>query len=517
LYPYSFRFTTIDPYNFRRPYVIDHSPNGTNASLSTNISITFNEPIYTPSLEDSIQISPYIDAEISLVDDRKIIINPVENLSYITEYYVSINTQIVNMINRSMKFPFNFSFTTESDTIPPYVIDHYPTGNVELHPDLKTISIIFSEPVDRITVQDRFKVSPNIIGNYSWLNDDRSMNYEISQLLLYNSSYIVTIEPGYLDKWDNPSIEEFNFSFVTVVDNGTPSNGKPNETDKSPPFIIDYFPSIKDMVPVEIDWLIITFNEQVNQTSVEDRFKIKPTTKGKIFWTNNNMTLNYLFSENLLYSTNYTIQLLPGFSDLAGNQNLEPFEFWFRTIKGFSQFNIIDYSPNGGNVSIDSNINITFNRVPDFDSVVNAFNIEPRINGTFSLKYTTITFDPDSELDYNTTYSVTLENTANDKNHISLNRTLNWYFTTQRLINNTNDTNPEQNNNTGNDTDDSQSENDALDYLLVFGIVIIIVVIVIIFLIFLFSRKNRKKDITTTDDEENKITKKEKQIPKQKD
>jgi parallel beta-helix repeat protein len=342
-YPYRFRFTTIDPYNFRRPKVVEHFPNSTNASISTNISITFNEPIHLPSLEDAISITPDINAEITLVNDIRIVIYPAENLSYKTTYLVSIGTKIVNLINRSMKFPYNFSFTTEPDRTPPYVVDHYPTGKVKVPVELRTITIIFSEPVDHITVQDRFETEPSITGNYTWMNDNRSFNFEISELLIYNQTYNITLETGFTDILNNPSPHSFNFSFGTVM--GNKSNGKPdgtNDTDKIPPYVKEYFPTSKELIPVDIEYLIITFNEQVNRTSIEERFRISPLTMGNITWTNNNMTFQYHFSNELLFSTNYTIQLLPGYMDLVGNQNLEQFEFSFRTITGISPFQIIE-------------------------------------------------------------------------------------------------------------------------------------------------------------------------------
>jgi hypothetical protein len=519
-YPYKFRFTTIDPYNYRRPFVLKYTPNGTNVSLTSIINITFNEPIHTPSLENAITIMPFISADINLVNDRHIIISPYENLTFDTVYNVSVSTQIVNLINRSLKVPFNFSFKTESDTYPPFVLDHYPSGLVKVPLDLDNISIIFNEPVDRISVQERFNVSPRISGNYSWLDDNRSFNYEISEELIQNTTYNINLDSGFMDLFENPSVTNFTFSIRSIMFNESIDDpDDPDETDKSPPYVVEHFPSSQTLIPVDLKQLIITFNESVNITSVEERFKISPPVMGSFVWRNNNKTLQYQLLTSLLYSTNYSVKLLPGYMDRVGNQNLEQFEFWFKTIQGISPFEIIDFSPKGNNNTIDSEIMITFNKKPDYDAIVKAFRFKPSINGTMSLEDTTFVFRPDYNLSYNTTYFVTIGKYAKDINGVRLNSTFTWNFTT--IFKGGNDTDPPgpgpipgPNNNTGNETDDSDSAKDGLDYLLVFGIVIVAVIVVIIILIILLSRIKRKKDTTTTDDERSITIKKPKQKPK---
>lgn len=92
---------------------------------------------------------------------------------------------------------------------------------------------------------------------------------------------------------------------------------------------------------------------------------------------------------------------------------------------------IEDYSPKGNNVSIFSNISITFNRLMNQTSCERAFSITPLLEGEFDWDYNILTFNPITPLDFNTTYIVTVATTATSVEGHSLNTQTHWNFTTE--------------------------------------------------------------------------------------
>ena len=71
-------------------------------------------------------------------------------------------------------------------------------------------------------------------------------------------------------------------------------------------------------------------------------------------------------------------------------------------------------SPTGSSVSVDSSITIDFSESMDTTSAENAFSISPTVPGSFSWTGDTMTFDPTTNLAYNTEYTVTIDGTARD-------------------------------------------------------------------------------------------------------
>jgi parallel beta-helix repeat protein len=493
LFPFSFQFTTEDPLIIRHPKVVDYFPVGNTVPINSTINITFSEPMHQSSVENATSIYPVVQTNIYWQNNMTITIDPVENLSFNTNYTINIGTEAMNLIGNSMKSAFNFSFITESDHYSPYVIDHFPSGKALVPIDIEMIIVVFNEPMNSSSVEQRFDITPDINGNFEWPDENRTMYYNLDSDLQYNTTYTVKISKGAEDLSSNPTIEIFQFGFTTVqnktIDNNT------NETDLEPPYVIDRYPMSEVLIPVEIKMLILLFSEPVNTSSVEERFMITPPTKGTYVWKNENKTLEYQFSSFLLYNTNYTVQLLPGYMDIAGNPNLDLYDFAFKTIPGISHFIILDYFPKGSNVSVDSEIIIIFNKQPDCNSVENSFNIDPLINGTFKCKETTFIFKPDQNLSYNSTYIVLINNSAKDINGIFLNYSVKWEFSTQIYIDN--GKKPDNNKTNGQNTTDNgpDSKDEADSKMNIFEIIIIIsIIVIILIIIILILVKGKKKE-----------------------
>ncbi|MCL0098945.1 Ig-like domain-containing protein, partial [Dehalococcoidia bacterium] len=81
-------------------------------------------------------------------------------------------------------------------------------------------------------------------------------------------------------------------------------------------------------------------------------------------------------------------------------------------------------------VLIDTNIEVTFSEAMDTGSAEGAFSISPDVSGVFSWLDNTMTFNPDENLAYNTTYTVTIGTGAMDLAGNPMAVAHSWSFTT---------------------------------------------------------------------------------------
>jgi len=94
--------------------------------------------------------------------------------------------------------------------------------------------------------------------------------------------------------------------------------------------------------------------------------------------------------------------------------------------------NVTSHSPTGTSVSVSTNIVLTFNKSMSQTTVQNNFSIDPSVSGSNSWtdNYKTLTFNPNSNLNYNTPYTVTICRNATDISDNVMLDNCTWSFTT---------------------------------------------------------------------------------------
>lgn len=94
---------------------------------------------------------------------------------------------------------------------------------------------------------------------------------------------------------------------------------------------------------------------------------------------------------------------------------------------------IIEKTPTGTNISVNTNITITFSEFMLLSAVEDAFYIFPKIKGEFNWNGTMMIFNPASNLSHNIQYTITINSTATDLAGNSIGDTYSWNFTTVEL------------------------------------------------------------------------------------
>ncbi|RJS68020.1 hypothetical protein CW696_09545, partial [ANME-2 cluster archaeon] len=96
---------------------------------------------------------------------------------------------------------------------------------------------------------------------------------------------------------------------------------------------------------------------------------------------------------------------------------------------------VTGHTPTDGetDVSISTDITVTFSDAMNQTSAQDAFSIDPDVDGLFDWDDDTMTFTPDDDLEYNTTYEVTIKTEAESSGGANLAEESKWKFTTESL------------------------------------------------------------------------------------
>jgi parallel beta-helix repeat protein len=418
---YSWQFTTEMMENPSPPTVIDNSPIGDDVPVDTTITITFSESMNTGSVEGAFAISPSVDGTFDW-NNAKFIFIPNNDLEYNTQYSLTMSTTAKDLQNEFLSSKFSWQFTTETVTIdptPPTIIAHSPTGtNVPV--DTK-ISLTFSELMDTSSVEEAFSIQPSVLGAFSWSN--AKLIFTPAQDLKYKMQYTIIMATSAKDLSNEYLESKFTWQFTTT------SKTKPDPS--TPPTIIDNSPIGKD-IPVDTE-ITLTFSELMATASVEDAFSISPTIIGAFAWTGEKL----IFTPEITldYNTKYTVSIGTAAKDLEDEFLERKFSWTFTTVSEIiedplSPPTIIDNSPTGSKVSVESKIKVTFNEPMDTMSAESAFSISPSIDGVFNWANNKMIFSPNEALDFDATYTIIINTKAKDLENLNLESIFTWQFTT---------------------------------------------------------------------------------------
>jgi hypothetical protein len=418
---FSWQFTTVATKTPTPPTVIDKSPIGDNAPVDTKIQITFSELMNAASVESAYSISPSVEGTITW-SDATFIFTPNNDLEYNTRYSLSLGTEAKDLEDEYLenKVEWQFKTTIEVyDPTPPTIIAHSPTGtNVPV--DTK-ISLTFSELMNTDSVEGAFSMQPSILGAFSWSNTQ--LIFTPNQDLKYKMRYTIIIATSAKDLSNEYLESKFTWQFTTT------SKTKPDPS--TPPTIIDNSPTGKD-IPVDTE-ITVTFSELMVTESVEGAFSISPTVAGAFAWTGEKLTFTPEIT--LDYDTKYTVSIGTAAKDLEDEFLEREFSWTFTTVSEIiedplSPPTIIDNSPTGSKVSVESKIKVTFNEPMDTMSAESAFSISPSIDGVFNWANNKMIFSPNEALDFDATYTIIINTKAKDLENLNLESIFTWQFTT---------------------------------------------------------------------------------------
>ncbi|MDM8525140.1 Ig-like domain-containing protein [Desulfococcaceae bacterium HSG8] len=231
---YTWSFTTIpDP----APFVTGTTPTSDASGIATDITVTaaFSEEIAASGInKDTFTVRSGSDSITGTVtySDGTAAFKPEAELGYDTLCTATITAGVKDLAGNPMETDHVWSFTTKSDTDPPFIIPPTspPDGATGVSVELKEIRAEFSEEVKASTLNsDTFKLhdgAGDISGSVNY--DNLAAVFEPSEQLQHETVYTVRITTGVEDIAGNTLEDEYTWSFTTGAECSEAAKGDIN-------------------------------------------------------------------------------------------------------------------------------------------------------------------------------------------------------------------------------------------------------------------------------------------------
>ena len=179
----------------------------------------------------------------------------------------------------------------------------------------------------------------------------------------------------------------------------------------------------------------IAFSRAMNTTSVEKYFSVTPRQSGFISWREDNREL--VFSPDTAFAehTDYMVQIADSAQSASGAFLNSAFALHFTTADSHDYPQVVSYFPAEDSVFTNTHVEIHFSQWMKAQQGAEAFRIDPPVDGTLEWQSnnTTLVFRPDTLLENDTHYTVSLLPVLENKYSVSLQDTFRFTIKTRKF------------------------------------------------------------------------------------
>ncbi len=434
-------FTTRSALDDIRPTVISTIPadEDIDIALNTKVSAVFSEAINPLTINDetfTLKDGTAVIEGSAFMTGNTVIFDPENDLTPETEYTTTITNTVTDLAGNAMEEDFVWKFTTGLyiDNLPPAIISTIPLDEATDVAVGTDISAEFSEAMNGLTINgltflvvDEMLAPVSGVINYDPLTKTATFNPDND--LDLDTEYTVTITTGVENITGTAMEMDYIWTFTT---------------DDSP-FIISTIP-LNNAMNVSTGTDISTeFSEAMNGLTITDlTFMVKDSAlapvSGVINYDALTKTATFNPDNNLDLDTEYTVTITTGVENITGTP-MEMDYIWTFTTDAAP--NVVSTIPlnNAINVSTDTDISAEFSEamngvtITDLTFLVVDEMLAP-VEGVINYDAITkiATFNPDSDLLFDTEYTVTITTGVTDLAGNAMGGDFVWTFTTASEI-----------------------------------------------------------------------------------
>jgi len=299
------------------------APEAIGIDTTSPITVIFNRPIVPlvlstdmTNLPNPLTLVPNIAGTGEWVNTSIYTFTPDEPLIGGTVYSAIVDPSLIATDGAVMQDDgYSWTFTTET----PYITEFTPR-NIENSYTLDTpIRVTFNQPMDTVSVEDAFRLTNtnmdvDVVGTFEWNEDETTMRFTPDFGLAIDSFYSFQILETARGKNSTATLDFFDAGFSTIPF----------------PRIIETFPNDGTPNASPYSGFEIFFASPMDIESLEDKFIITPEPE-RINTYYSSWSDSYSVNFQPQPATTYTVQVLPGMSDIYGNVINENYTFSYTT------------------------------------------------------------------------------------------------------------------------------------------------------------------------------------------
>ncbi|MFC1478036.1 Ig-like domain-containing protein [Candidatus Margulisiibacteriota bacterium] len=332
----------------------------------------------------------------------------------------TVNNEIIGYSVDKVRFMQSASLINS----PPQIIARSPSGNSYYAPLMTSIKAVFSEAMNKASVESAFSITPARSGTLTWAGN--TLIFSPASSLNSNTTYNISFA-GAKDLNGDLLAGNTGWSFNTGggLDDG-------------------YEPQVLACAPAGTDnplkpTILITFSDAMDKNSVENGVIINDginesyaSTMGTFHWLGNSVAI--VPDDPLDPNTVYTVTVNAAVTDADNDSLIDDFSFSFKTGNGFGESipYVQAHGPVGIGVELSPTISILFSEAmkqyPDIGNVSDNFQFSGGNNGTISQEGSLFNFKPAIDLNNDTRYTVTVTTGVLDSEGDSLADDKVWSF-----------------------------------------------------------------------------------------
>ena len=293
------------------------------------ITVIFNRPIVPlTSVEDQVEhpqpikIRPEISGRGDWINTSVYVFRPEETLLSSTEYTVTVEPGLVDMIGSTLQDAYEWRFTTTAPRLASFGINspvgiENPQDNYE---DVRTESsfvISFHQPMAEERVSEAFSLydlqGERVSVKFDWQTETKVIITPTRQLSM-GTDYVFLLTQGAQSSSGGTLDEELRWNFRTLPYPGIEAT----------------YPENGDTQANFSNRFALYFSSPMNLDTIEERIIVEPEPEGELTWYYDAWGWRVDFY-GLEPATNYKISVEPGMEDIYGNQIAQAYAFKFRT------------------------------------------------------------------------------------------------------------------------------------------------------------------------------------------
>jgi hypothetical protein len=308
--------------NFNTLSVSHCSPGNHSVGIetSTYVTVEFSQDVMKNDVEQKFSLSGDATGTVAghfvWETGSRFVFVPREELSLGSRYNIVIPRTVRDKDNNKMKEDFLSDFYVGSDLDSPEIVSSVPVYSPEegtVTNLRQQIIINFNEPMNCLSVQNAFTLSPAVAGYYVWSNNNSTMTFVPSSDMTYGSHYRFTISESAKDISGNALRSAYTVFFITGDDFTDPVlDGIFRYGDVTRQMFHEY----ETIVIGKNDGVTFVFSEEMKRSETETAISVTPSVAGSFSWNAASTECTFLPDDPLDPEAVYVVRVEKTASDI---------------------------------------------------------------------------------------------------------------------------------------------------------------------------------------------------------